>query len=72
MHCLLTTYPSTEPDPTDYNTVCGKDASKVESQIQNLCGNNVGAAMTAFSSICAAAGKTVGAFYETSNQQYMY
>ncbi|MCJ1350927.1 MAG: hypothetical protein MMC33_000909 [Icmadophila ericetorum] len=63
--CLLGAI-NTEPDPTDYGTVCGQDASKVESQIQSLCGNNVGAAMTAFSSICAAAGKTVAPFSTTS------
>lgn len=50
---------STEPTPGDLNTVCGVDASKVQSQIQSLCGGNTSAALDAFKSVCAAAGKTV-------------
>jgi len=50
---------STEANPSDLATVCGVDASKVEAQITKLCGNNADAAMTAFTSVCKAAGKTV-------------
>ncbi|KAA6410668.1 MAG: hypothetical protein FRX48_06091 [Lasallia pustulata] len=56
--CLLAAV-NTEPDPSNQTTVCGADASRVEAQIQNLCGNNTGAAMSAFSSACSEAGHTV-------------
>jgi hypothetical protein len=50
---------STETNPADLNTICGTDAGKVQAQISKLCGSNTDAAMSAFSSTCSAAGKTV-------------
>jgi hypothetical protein len=51
---------STEPDPADFTTVCGKDATKVASGISSACtGSDAQAALTAFSSSCSAAGHPI-------------
>ena len=56
---MLSVNYSTETNPADLSTICGADASKVESQITSLCGSNANAALQAFASSCSAAGKTV-------------
>jgi len=56
---------STESDPSNLQTICGDDVSKVESQIVSLCGSNTDAAMKAFVSTCSAAGKTVRMYMST-------
>lgn len=57
---LLLTLISTEPDPTDLQTICGDDAGKINQQIQGTCGGQQEAAIGAFSSICSSAGMSAG------------
>ena len=53
---------STQENPADLGTICGDEASNVQEVIATICDDNADAAQSAFSSTCAGAGKTVGAY----------
>lgn len=50
---------STQSNPADLPTLCGKDSSKVQEQIRSLCGDKTEAALDAYRNTCKAIGKTI-------------
>lgn len=48
-----------QPSPSDLNTICGSNASKIQSQISSTCKGNAQAALSAFSSTCSSAGHEI-------------
>lgn len=50
---------SSESNPADVLTLCGKDSSKVQDQIKKLCGDNVEAALYAYNTTCQEHGKLI-------------
>ncbi|KAL8733354.1 MAG: hypothetical protein Q9166_002178 [cf. Caloplaca sp. 2 TL-2023] len=66
--CLLEAV-NTQPNPVDTAALCGKDSSKVQSEIKNACktSEHLKAAQQAYSDICNAAGKTVSTSADSSS-----
>lgn len=58
--CLLGAVNS-QPNPADLESICGDKASEVQSQIEDLCGNDVDVALDEFDKTCESAGYTVAA-----------
>lgn len=58
--CLLSAV-NTQDNPTDLSSICGDDATDVQSAINSLCsGSNKSAAQSAFIATCSSAGSSVG------------
>jgi len=56
--CLLAAV-NTQDDPTDMQSICGHNASDLQSFLNKNCGDNKKAALSAFSDVCQSAGITV-------------
>ncbi|KAL6251488.1 hypothetical protein RBB50_001697 [Rhinocladiella similis] len=64
--CLLSAV-NTQDNPTDLSSICGDDATDVQSAINSLCsGSNKSAAQSAFIATCSSAGSSVAPFTATA------
>ncbi|KAK2764033.1 hypothetical protein FQN54_009652 [Arachnomyces sp. PD_36] len=56
--CLLAAI-NQQDKPSDMNAMCGANSKDVQSTIQDICGDDVDAALKAYSKSCSEAGKEV-------------
>ncbi|KIW13733.1 hypothetical protein PV08_08924 [Exophiala spinifera] len=65
--CLLSAV-NTQDNPTDLSSICGDEATEVQSAINSLCSGstNKSAAQSAFIATCSAAGSSVAPFTATA------
>ncbi|QDS76411.1 hypothetical protein FKW77_004067 [Venturia effusa] len=65
--CLLAAV-NTEPDPSNFKSICGDHASDVQKQIQSVCkGDDATAALTSFADTCKDNGVTVSSASSSSS-----
>ncbi|KAF2759607.1 hypothetical protein EJ05DRAFT_474688 [Pseudovirgaria hyperparasitica] len=65
--CRLTRPYSTQDNIADFNSICGDNASDVQSSIQEVCGDSADTALKAFADACKEKGHQVSNPTPSSN-----